>query len=411
MDNETIELIKKYNKVQPKFGPDVPIPNIITQEEVIEEPPQQQEGYNEVFAKLAGESYNPIDERDDIGDYKYLQDESTDDLAVFESPKDYHISIRGTSKENIIPSTYQDILVASGSLGSMVPDQYGLGLDNIKQKIDKLKKTKPVSVSGHSLGGSKASMLGVLDDELQVYTYNKGDVLPFLSDTAKCSITGCKNIKNYRIAGDIVSGLGSIYSPQNIETIAPKQLSVEKEKMFSATENIVPKNIYIPHAMEQFTDRNELYPISTFPRKLYSQTGHYAGIGLGIYYGPQILSNLAGSSIKPIIDTLIEAGGLEDKEYKKYQIELEKIMEEELESGTTTLLVDEAQKKMLKNIEKIPDINKYIPTNALKNIQYYSGKLNNRGIGASIGGYIGSNLGGYIYDILNYDGLDNLEPF
>jgi len=29
-------------------------------------------------------------------------------------------------------------------------------------------------------------------------------------------------------------------------------------------------------------------------------------------------------------------------------------MEEELESGTTTLLVDEAQKKMLKNIEKIP---------------------------------------------------------
>ena len=61
--------------------------------------------------------------------------------------------------------------------------------------------------------------------------------------------------------------------------------------------------------------------------------------------------------------------------------------------------------------KKIPDINKYIPTNALKNIQYYSGKLNNRGIGASIGGYIGSNLGGYIYDILNYDGLDNLEPF
>jgi hypothetical protein len=401
MDNETIKLIKLYNKIQPSFGPDVPIPNIITKEEVIEEEPQQQEGYNEVFAKIAGEAYKPISERGDIDKYKYNQDESTDELAVFESAKDYTIGIRGTSKENIIPHTFQDILVGAGSLTSLVPDQLGLGLKSIQKKVDKLKQRKPVILSGHSLGGSKASMLGVLDDELQVYTYNKGDVLPFLSDTAKCSITGCKNIKNYRIAGDIVSGIGSMYSTQNIETLAPKQLEPEKEKLFSATENIVPKNLYIPHAMDQFIDRKKLYPKSTFPRKLYSQTGHYAGIGLGMVYGPQILSKIGDKTITPILDTLIEAGGLEDKEYKKYQIELEKIMEEELESGTTTLLVDEAQKKMLKNIEKIPFVNTFIPTNALRNTQYGLNKLNNRGIGASIGGYIGSNLGGYIYDLTN----------
>jgi len=270
-----------------------------------------------------------------------------------------------------------------------------------------------VSVSGHSLGGSKASMLGVLDDELQVYTYNKGDALPFIGDTIKCSISGCKNIKNYRIAGDIVSGLGSIYSTQNIETIAPKQLSIEKEKLFSATENIVPKNIYIPHAMDQFIDREEdkLYPKSTFPRKLYSQAGHYAGIGLGIYYGPQILSNLAGTTIKPIIDTLIEQGSIEDEEFKKYEIELEKIMEEELESGTTTFLIDKAQKKYVDKLKQLPFINKYIPTSALKNINYYSNKLNNMGTTGAIGGYIGSNIGGYIYDAINYSGFDNLEPF
>ena len=407
MDDETIELIRKYNKVQSKFGP-------INQEPIIRPAPVDDETeYNELFAKLAGESYNPINERDDIGDYKYLQNESTDDLAVFESPKDYHVSIRGTSKENIIPSTYQDILVASGSLGSLIPDQLGLGLIDIKQKIDKLKKNKPVSVSGHSLGGSKASMLGVLDDELQVYTYNKGDALPFIGDTIKCAISGCKNIKNYRIAGDIVSGIGAIYSPQNIETLAPKQLSVEKEKMFSATENIVPKNIYIPHAMEQFTDRDKVYPISTFPRKLYSQVGHYAGIGLGIYYGPQILSNLAGSSIKPIIDTLIEQGDMEDKLLKKYEIEKERINEEieYITNEESNILYDEIQRKYVDNLKKIPVINKYIPTNALKNIKYYSSKLHNMGTTGAIGGYIGSNFGGYIYDVLNYSGLDNLEPF
>jgi len=403
MDNETIELIRKYNKIQPSFGPDVPIPNIITQEEVIEEPPQQ-EGYNEIYARIAGEAYKPISERGDIDKYKYIPSESTDELAVFESPKDYTIGIRGTSRENIIPHTYQDILVGAGSLTSLVPDQLGLGLKSIRKKVDKLKKNKPVILSGHSLGGSKASMLGVDDEKLQVYTYNKGDVLPFLSETVKCSITGCKNIKNYRIAGDIVSGLGSMYSTQNIETIAPKQLTPEKEKLFSATENIVPKNLYIPHSMDQFIDRKKLYPKSTFPRKLYSQTGHYAGIGLGMVYGPQILSKIGDKTITPILDTLIEAGGMEDMEYKKYQIELEKIMEEELETGTTTLLVDEAQQKMLKNIDKIPFVNSFIPTNALRNIEYGLSTLNNRGIGASIGGYIGSNIGGYIYDIINpYD--------
>jgi hypothetical protein len=81
MDDETIELIRKYNKVQSKFGP-------INQEPIIRPAPVDDETeYNELFAKLAGESYNPINERDDIGDYKYLQNESTDDLAVFEVKK------------------------------------------------------------------------------------------------------------------------------------------------------------------------------------------------------------------------------------------------------------------------------------------------------------------------------------
>ena len=57
-----------------------------------------------------------------------------------------------------------------------------------------------------------------------------------------------------------MSGFGSIYSTQDIETLAPKQLSIEKEKLFSATENIIPKNIYIPHSIDQFIDRKKLYP-------------------------------------------------------------------------------------------------------------------------------------------------------
>ena len=36
MDNETIELIKKYNKVQPSYGPEPPLPKIFTEEEIFE---------------------------------------------------------------------------------------------------------------------------------------------------------------------------------------------------------------------------------------------------------------------------------------------------------------------------------------------------------------------------------------
>jgi len=396
MDDETIQLIKKYNKVQSKYGP--------IDDRPIIKPETEDSEYNELYARLAGESYKPIDERGDIGDYKYIKDESTDNIAVFNSPKDYHISIKGTSKENILPSTFQDVLVGVGSIGSLIPDNLGLGLIPIKNKIDKLKKQKSVSLSGHSLGGSKASMLGVIDKDLKVYTYNKGDVLPFIGDTLKCAITGCENIKNYRIAGDIVSGFGSIYSTQNIETIAPKQLTPEKETLFSSTENIVPKNIYIPHSIEQFTDRTKLYPKSTFPRKLYSQVGHYAGIGFGIYYGPQILSSITSTTIKPIINTLIEQGDITKNAEKKLNLSLEKIMEDEefLSKSTIGKSIDRAQKEYIDELKKDKFIYDFIPTTTLKNVKYYSGKLNNIATSGTIGGYVGQNVGGYIYDSLNY---------
>ena len=72
-----------------------------------------------------------------------------------------------------------------------------------------------------------------------------------------------------------------------------------------------------------------------------------------------------------------------------------------LSSLPSSFLVDEAQKKYVENIDKIPFINQYIPTTSLKNIKYGFNKLNNRGISGSIGGYIGSNVGGYIYDLFN----------
>jgi len=76
-------------------------------------------------------------------------------------------------------------------------------------------------------------------------------------------------------------------------------------------------------------------------------------------------------------------------------------MENELETGTTSRLVDQAQKKYLENVQKIPFVNSFIPTKLLTNTHYGLNKLNNRATGASIGGFIGSNVGGYIYDLIN----------
>ena len=128
MDNETIELIRKYNKIQPSFGPDVPIPNIITQEEVIEEPPQQQEGYNEVFAKLAGESYNPINDRDDIGDYKSCN------VSLFVSVSEAEICVNGvnTIKKTTINEDGEENISYYSTDGATIPEPSDFSIGTCK---------------------------------------------------------------------------------------------------------------------------------------------------------------------------------------------------------------------------------------------------------------------------------------
>jgi len=89
---------------------------------------------------------------------------------------------------------------------------------------------------------------------------------------------------------------------------------------------------------------------------------------------------------------------------KNLIFQLKKIMEDEefLSKSTIGELIDDAQKKYIDELKKDKFIYNFIPTTTLKNVKYYSGKLNNIATSGTIGGYVGQNVGGYIYDALNY---------
>lgn len=244
------------------------------------------------IARIAAQTYQDTDKRQDIGNYKYLQDESTDDLAVYENNDEYHISIRGTSPKTPVRDFFQDSAIALGSISTPLAGPVGLfdqDIKNVQDKIDKFKLKKPVSISGHSKGGTIAGFVGVDNPDVRTTTFNRGDALPFVGDYVKCSVTGCENINNYRISGDTAGMVGSKFSNQRYFNMRPKkptkemkqtseQLKTTAQKIFNIGDT---QDVYLPHPIDNFYDRKQgsLLNHDTYARPLASKLGNYGLIG------------------------------------------------------------------------------------------------------------------------------------
>lgn len=247
------------------------------------------------IARIAAQTYQDTNERQDIGNYKYLQDESTDDLAVYENNDEYHISVRGTSPKSFARDFIQDSAIALGSLGTPLTSAFGTfntDIKNVQDKINKFKLKKPVSISGHSKGGTIAGFVGVDNPDVRVTTFNRGDALPFVGDYLKCAVNGCENINNYRISGDTAGLVGSKlsrFSNQRYFNLRPKKPTKQMKKTSQELKTVAGKlfdftdteDFYLPHPIDNFYDRKQgsILNHDTYARPLASKLGNYGLLG------------------------------------------------------------------------------------------------------------------------------------
>ena len=288
-----------------------PQPQTVLQpDEQLVEPLPAEENF-EKYAEIADQSYK--EDRVDLGLHRYLQDLSTEDHAVYESPDEVVVGVRGTSPKTPRRDFARDVQVALGSAApvlsavaglSMLPtwpgaavigtsalgalDPLSEGVDQVGETIDKVKKALPgkkVHVTGHSLGGTIASLYGIDNPDVNVSTFNKGEGLPFISSAIKCTISGCKNISNYRIAGDFASLGSKISNVGSYETLRPVRPTQEtREEAELAGGFFIEPELYLPHSASNFIGRSSKKELSSniYARPLAAKIGRVAGAVLPI---------------------------------------------------------------------------------------------------------------------------------
>lgn len=257
------------------------------------------------YANLAKDAYKDIDKRKGFLDYKYLENESTENVATYlnEEKKELSFAIPGTSSAG-------DFLMDTGIIAGSFGGNLALALDGRYNKIDKkikdVKKKYPdynVSVSGHSAGGSLANYLGIDNPDYKVNTYNMGQGLPFISNTAKCRLGDCKNINNFRIVGDWASSLSESLTQGNVFNLKPLiptediQLEADSRETF-----FFPSYMNIPHTVNQFIDRDSNKPLpdyAQYGRKIAGGVGGLA-TAIGVPYFKGKLSKFVDSKIEPL---------------------------------------------------------------------------------------------------------------
>jgi len=338
-----------------------------------------------IYAELSEDVYNKVDKRNNIRNYKYLQNESNDNYGVYENDDEYHISIKGTSKESLTKDLVQDLSIGLGSLGLGLSSTLSGDINEVQNKINTLKKNnKKISLSGSSKGGSIASYLGIDNPEIDTITFNKGSGLPFISDMIKCKIYGCNNIKNYRISGDFASVIGNKIDNQLYETLRPKFPSKEDESTADQLQDFaIEKDLYIPHSINQFIGRNpdNLDSQHRYARKLASKTGRLLGFA-GSIVAPQFLSKIGNiAKGNQLIEDIIEGDFIPEPE------DLENLPRGVLEqTGISNLVSPTRSNRILPVLEKINN---------------YGGQANifARGVtGYNLGGIIGTGVYNVLYD-------------
>jgi len=233
---------------------------------------------NMFYANLAKDSYKPVSKRKNFLNYKYLEDESSENLATYinDEKKELSFAIPGTSK---LGDFTMDTNIAFGSIGNPL-----LSLDGRYAEIDnKIKEVKnkyndySVSVSGHSAGGSLANYLGIDNPDYAVNTYNMAQGLPFLTNNIKCFLGNCDNINNFRIVGDWASSMSTMMTQGKVFNMKPIIPTEEMNLQADAQETFYyPSYMGLPHNINQFINRNEsklLPDYGQYGRKLAGSLG------------------------------------------------------------------------------------------------------------------------------------------
>ena len=119
-----------------------------------------------LHARIAKSAYGSVDSREDVGDWKYLQGDSTDDYAVYHNKNTgkavFHF--RGTRPKEALLGQNADLLedakIAAGTTATMS------GIDDARSRIRGLLDrygNHNVDLSGYSLGGGR--MLEAMNDK------------------------------------------------------------------------------------------------------------------------------------------------------------------------------------------------------------------------------------------------------
>jgi len=282
------------------------------------------------YAIIAEQAYKS--DRVNTDRYIYDKELSTPDYGVYEGIDEYVIGIRGSSPETPMRDFIRDTQVALGSVSTLTGMNFvGKAVDEVDELVKKLKSKskKKISLTGHSLGGSIASYFGVDNPDINVYTFNKGEGLPFITDAVKCSIYGCDNIKNYRIAGDFASLGSKLSNIGTYETLRPVRPTPEvQEEAQLAGGYFIEPELYLPHSISNFIGRDSKAELNSniYARPLAQKIGKIAGSVLpiigGIAYnryvsslGEDALESLSGlepGAIRQAIDEYIIDIGLEE---------------------------------------------------------------------------------------------------
>ena len=260
---------------------------------------------NLFYANLAKDSYNPVNERKDFLDYKYLENESSENLATYinDEKKELSFAIPGTSKAGDLLMDAGIVMASSAILG--YDTRYNVIDDKIKELKNKYDNYS-VSVSGHSAGGSLANYLGVENPDYAINTFNMAQGLPFLTNTRKCKlgIGSCENINNFRIVGDWASGMSTFIPGKvfNLKPIIPTEemnLQAESQETF-----YYPTYMGLPHNINQFINRDTsgvLPDYGQYGRKLTAGLGGLT-TAVALPMVTKKLGKIVDSKIEPLLD-------------------------------------------------------------------------------------------------------------
>ena len=162
--------------------------------------------------------------------YKIDNDLSNDNQQVYYNPdkKKLLFNVTGTHK---VQDYITDARLAFGGIKNT--DRFKQAENTLQKAKDKYKENKVV-LTGHSLGGTIANYIKKPDDEL--FALNSGVTIGQKSRNPN------NNANNYRIEGDLVSGLGA--NQKHMTTLPSPYKTYDPLKVHS-TDAIKDKMIFI----------------------------------------------------------------------------------------------------------------------------------------------------------------------